>query len=798
MRRLWIISVLLLASCSVTRRLPEGTFLLTKVHIDADKTPPRKERIDAAQLNKYVRQSPNKRLLGTNFYVWVYQHANPEKNNWWNRLKRRIGQEPVLLDMALTEQSRQNLKSYLDYKGYYRSQATFEVDTVRRPRKARVTYHTVQGEPYRVRNIDYEFRDQFLEQLILPDTNKRLIRRGKIFDMSVLDEERKRIVEQLRDRGYYDFAVTNVSYIADTLPGDRQVDLTMVIKQHLAGNDENGDPIWENNAVFQIDTVTVFPGYDPTMAVVSGYREPLDTTYYMGLNVVYPRRLGRPHVRPAVLRKMIPLQPNLDYDARTVRRTYDQLMGIGYFRSANIRFTIKPDSIASNDVMFVGDGMRGTGDFTPVSTHQRVMRCDIHGIPALRQGYKIELEGSYTSAFWGLRTTVGYQNRNVFRGAESFDAAVTLGYEYYTRAQSRRHATEIGVTMGLSFPRFLVPFRIRRPWQIQQARTRLEFGINFQNRPNYDRNLSSVSWGYSWNDHKYSSFTFRPVDINVIDVRWIDEDFRNGLRNEYLRQSYESQLVPGLSFGYVFNNQRRTPGGSATMIRANFETAGNLVHGLAHAFWKPAPDATERYYNIFGLRYSQYVRADVSASRKVMLGEVTALAFRLYGGYSVGYGNANSVPFDRQFYAGGANSMRGWSPRTLGPGGTPRPVDEKGKPIEDIFPSQTGDMKLEANIEFRFPIWKMLHGGVFLDAGNVWFADAASAPVPEAVFHPGTFIGQTALNTGIGLRLDVKFVVIRLDWGIQLHNPNRSAGDRWFHSFAWRDTALNFGVGYPF
>ncbi len=198
------------------------------------------------------------------------------------------------------------------------------------------------------------------------------------------------------------------------------------------------------------------------------------------------------------------------------------------------------------------------------------------------------------------------------------------------------------------------------------------------------------------------------------------------------------------------------------------------------------------------MRYSQYVRADVSASRKVMLGEVTALAFRLYGGYSVGYGNANSVPFDRQFYAGGANSMRGWSPRTLGPGGTPRPVDEKGKPIEDIFPSQTGDMKLEANIEFRFPIWKMLHGGVFLDAGNVWFADAASAPVPEAVFHPGTFIGQTALNTGIGLRLDVKFVVIRLDWGIQLHNPNRSAGDRWFHSFAWRDTALNFGVGYPF
>ena len=386
---------------------------------------------------------------------------------------------------------------------------------------------------------------------------------------------------------------------------------------------------------------------------------------------------------------------------------------------------------------------------------------------------------------------MGYQNRNIFRGAESFDVSFSVGYEYMkTPNASKRNAIEFGVNMGLQFPRFLLPFRMQRWQSIQMPRTRLEFGINFQDRPYYRRTLSSVAWGYSWSDLKYSSYSLRPIDINVIDMGYVNkEDFLDRLQNEYLKRSYESQFISGLSFSYVYNNQRKHLGGNATLLRFNYEMAGNLLDGLMHLFSRPA--AGKDYYEVFGLQYSQYFRADLSVSRKIMLGEVTALVGRLYGGYGMAYGNSTSIPFDRLFYAGGANSMRGWAPRMLGPGAVPEPEDA-------VFPTQLGDMKLEANLELRFPIWGMFHGATFVDVGNIWFADRHSAPSPAAVFHFDSFYRQLGFDAGIGLRLDIKFAVLRLDWGIQIHNPNAPAGQRWIHNFKWKNTALNFGVGYPF
>ena len=202
----------LCSACSVTRKIPEGQYLLQKVTIESDKSTPRKERITAADLEKYVRQTPNKRFLGTNFYVWLYEQANPGKQNWWNNWKRKIGQEPVLLDMSLTERSAQNLKVYMDTRGFFSSQATFEVDTTSRRRRAKVVYRTRQGEPYRIDSISYDFQDKFLEQIILPDTANTLIRPGRVFDIAVLDRERERVTAFLKERGYYNFTVNNIDY----------------------------------------------------------------------------------------------------------------------------------------------------------------------------------------------------------------------------------------------------------------------------------------------------------------------------------------------------------------------------------------------------------------------------------------------------------------------------------------------------------------------------------------------------------------------------------------------------------
>ena len=781
---------LLGSACSVTRNLPEGEYLLRKIRIEDDKSTPRKERIRAYELEKYVRQSPNKRFLGTNFYVWLYEHADPEKENRWNDWKRKVGEAPVLLDMSLTQKSAQNLKVYMDSRGFFSSEATFEVDTVSRRKRATVTFHTRQGKPFRIDSISYEFKDRFLEQLVLPDTVNSLLHRGDVFNIAVLDAERERITSYLKERGYYNFSVNNIFYEADTLGGNDRVDLQLVVKQYLAGYDDRGRAIMDNNMVYRIDEINIFPDYDPA-AVQNDptWRSRLDTAYYRGLNVVYERK---PDLRPSVLRRAVPLYPNYVYNSSRVDRTYNNLMSLGYFKSARISFEeLPPPADSTNLVSFIG----ATADSTQtLYTREGYLKCNIFCIPTLRQSVKVDLEGSTTSTFYGLKATVGYQNRNIFRGAESFDLSFTAGYEFMKAPDAKKkRATEFGVTTGLTFPRFLLPWHVGRPHSVNQPRTKIELSVNFQDRPYYNRTLSSAGIDYMWTNNRYSTFSLRPIDINVIDVENLDESFLtvNGelTANRYLLESFRTQFVGGLSFGYSFNNQRKNFGGNATNVRFNFETAGNLIDAVEHLFFAPA--SGKDYYTIFGIQYSQYFRTDLSLSRKIMLGDATALVGHLYGGVAMAYGNSSSVPFDRQFYSGGSNGMRGWAPRTLGQGSVPDP--------DSVFPIQTGDVKLEANLELRFPIWGIVQGATFLDLGNIWYIRRnPSEYSDDAVFFFNNFYKQLGFNTGFGLRFDIKFAVLRLDWGLQLHNPNNPVGERWIHNFKWKNMALNFGVGYPF
>lgn len=782
---LLLATVLLGTACSVTRRLPAGSYLLHKVRIVADDSVARRERIPASELEKYVRQTPNKRLLGTDFYVWLYQRADSSKHNKWNDWKRRLGEAPVLLDMELTRRSLQNLKVYMDTRGFFSSRAEFEVDTLSRRRRATVTYRTRQGRPYRIDTLSYEFRDRFLEPILLADTANTLLHPGDIFDIARLDSERERITAYLRARGYYDFSVSNVRFSADTLASDYGVGLKVIVDQHLDGYDIHGEPVLENNRVYRIGQINILPDYDPaTMRSDSLFVARLDTTYYRGLNIVHE---GRPSLRPRILRGAVPLYPNYVYDADLVNRTYTDLMALGYFKSARISFHEQPrQADSTNLVSYIGQGADSTGTRL---TREGYLACNILCTPTLRQSFKVDLEGSTTSSFYGLKATVGYQNRNIFRGAESFDASFTAGYEFMkSRDARKRRATEFGVTTGLTFPRFLLPWR-QTTRSVNQPKTKLELSVNFQDRPYYRRTLSSAGLTYQWSNSRYSTFSLRPVDINVVDVSYLDPDFLKDTENLYLVNSYKTQFISGLSFSYGYNNQLKQMGRNATVIRFNAETAGNLVDGLEHLFSRPK--AGEDYYTIFGIRYSQYFRTDLSLSRKIMLGEKTALAGRLYGGVAMAYGNSTSVPFDRLFYAGGGNSMRGWAPRTLGPGSVLRP--------DTSFPTQLGDIKLEANLEFRFPVWGIVQAATFFDAGNIWFLRRNTEEyADEAVFYARDFYKQLGFNTGLGIRIDIKLVILRLDWGIQLHDPNRPHGERWIHDFRWKNTALNFGVGYPF
>jgi hypothetical protein len=279
----------------------------------------------------------------------------------------------------------------------------------------------------------------------------------------------------------------------------------------------------------------------------------------------------------------------------------------------------------------------------------------------------------------------------------------------------------------------------------------------------------------------------------------VDGEFLQGIKNRYLWSSYQSQLVPAISGSWVYSNASRSGAGNSLTLRLSIEMAGNLTYLLSSMLSEKRPqtfdsgnpeEVTWSAYEIFNIPFSQYFRTEASISRLISLGDRTALVYRFLAGIGVAYGNAKSMPYDRLFYVGGSNSMRGWPVRRLGPG--------DNRPDGEFDAMRVGNMRLEANLEMRFPLWNALRGAVFFDTGNIWNALIKGGTEEDGIFRFDTFIPQLGLNTGIGLRYDLGIAVIRLDWGIRLHDPGLPAGERWLHSFKFSNTALNFGIGYPF
>ena len=797
-----VLGGIVMSSCSVTRRMTDDEYLLTRNRIDItyEDNLPRSERANKEEISEYIRQRPNKRLFGIPFFLHLYNLSPRDKQNW----TKRAGEEPVVYDPAQTERTIDALSIYMRGHGFFDSSVEAIADTLRN-RKIQMEYRINAGQPARIGTIGYDFQDAFVEPIIREDSSATLIHTGNVFDVDRLQEERQRITTSLKNQGFYNFSVNNIGFSADTVTTPGTVNLVMRVRQRAAGFDERERPVMENNTVYRIRNIYVQPDYTAS----TGLSEPttllpLDTLEYRGVNILYHRTLD---IRPDVLMRAINLYPNDIYNAREVNRAYDNLMKLNCFRTASIVFTELPDSL-SGLITFIGDES-DSGNYT----QERYLDCTIQCTPGLRQSYSIDLEGTSTSTYYGLLTTLGYQNRNLLKGAESIDFSITAGYEFM-RVPGRKNSIELGGTVGVNFPRFITPVRVDRYNRLQNVRTRVELSVNYQDRPFYRRTLTSANWGYSWSNNRYSSFSLRPIDISVINMGDLDTTssfYQKVLaKNRYLLESFKSQMIAGISGSYTYNNSTKNPNGNTFRLRLNAETNGNLLNTVVPWFsdkYTSTDEETgeqESYYRLFGIRYAQYVRGDLDMSYKFALGLKTAVAARFYIGAGHTYGNSNSMPYERQFYAGGPNSMRGWQVRTLGPGSTlgdEYDTDEStGETTSDVtYPSRVGNFKLEANLEFRFPVYKFLNGAAFLDMGNIWMIGSRQEGVePESYFRFNRFYDQLGLNTGLGARFDFGFFLFRVDWGIRLHNPNKPVGEKWMSGFTLRQTAFSFSVGYPF
>lgn len=771
----------ILSSCSTTRRLQPDQYLLVRneVEIVAPEALPRSERIDRSELSEYIRQRPNKRIFGLPVYLWIYNLSKPEKQNW----TKRIGEAPVVYDPLQARQSINSISNYLWARGFVNNSVDWRADTL--GRKVRVRYDALLRTPYRLGEVTWAFQDAFLEPIVRQDSARTLLHTGDIFDADVIQQERDRIAKSLKNQGYFNFSFNNITPVADSVSHPGTIDLRMVVRQRQAGTDAAGEPVWENNTVYRIRDIYVESDYDPDLAFRDpGYAERLDTLEERGIRFLYR---GSQNIRPDVLIQAINLYPNDLYDVEQVNRAYDNLTRLNYFRSVNILFTEAADTTAGLISFVGGDGASGN------LTREGYLTCHIRCTAGDKMGVTANVEGTGTSSYYGILSTVGYQNRNVLRGVEMLDFSVTVGYEFM-RVKGRKNSLELGGSVGMTFPRFVAPLRIDRYHRMNQVKTRVELSVNSQNRPFYDRFLTSASFGYSWTNNRYGSFSLRPIDITVVKMNRLDDGFFTEIQNEYLRRSYISQLIAGISGSYIYNTQLKGDARNTRntfRLRVNAETNGNLLH-LASPLIGLKKEGQE-HYTLFGIQYAQYARSDLDMSYHMPTGAKTSVATRFFIGAALPYGNSTEIPFERLFYAGGPNSMRGWQARTLGPGNASFDADTLRYPI------QQGNFRLEANLEYRFPVYRVLQGAVFVDVGNVWRIGGRSEGVPpETRFRFDRFYKQLGVSGGLGARFDFNFFIFRVDWGLQLHNPNRMAGDRWIRHLTLRQSAFSFNVGLPF
>lgn len=784
-----------LSSCSPTRKLAEDEYLLVKNSV---KIAERKHSIDTDELSGLIRQKPNRRILGFfRFHLQVHNLVNEEKvarraleleakNDRRNarRLakgkdpkdRRRsfgewlmdIGEEPTILDTGITENSREQLEIYMRSKGYFRALVTDT--TVYKKKKAKVVYNIEPGLPYRVRRLVYDIPDLDLRRWILPLSERaRIIKSGEPYDTDVLQSERERITRSMRSNGYYAFTDDMVRVEADSSVGNRAVDLRLYLKSDTSGL--AGQAVKKAYQEYRIGKVYIHTNYDPKAESALD----TDTMIYNGYHLIYKKKFKH---RPEVLLSKVFLRTGEIYRIRRAELTYQQLSGLRAFRYINITYQERTDD----------EGYHLLDTYIQLS-------------PALRQNYAFELEGTNSAGNLGINGSFRYQNKNISRGAEILEFRLTAGLESQVITQGVDNQNigglpfntmEIGPEINLQFPKFLVPFKWKKLSEYANPKSRISVSYNYQQRPDYTRSILNTSFGYSWRENQFKYHELNPFEVNFVNIYNQDPDFLRrieGLDDQLLQNSFRPHATTTTNYQFLYNNQRINKLQDFSYLKVKLESSGNVLRGIMAA--SNAKKDTLGNYRILGVPFAQYLKYDIDFRRYVIFNERSELVLRVQHGLGYPLLNLGVLPFESSFFGGGANGIRGWSARSLGPGSL---AESDSVSLIDQF----GDMKIEFNVEYRFDIYRWFEGAVFVDAGNIWLVKR-DAGRPGGLFEFKDFLTEFAVAGGLGLRLDFSFFVIRLDTGIKLHNPAKPKGDRWIRSLSESDIInFNLGIGYPF
>lgn len=766
---------LLFAACSTTKVIPQGESRLKENNIKILNS----KSYQVSGLEPYIKQKPNTYfILGWNPFLNIYNWSNG-KDKGWDRFVKKIGQEPVIFDPELVDATRENLSNHLEYQGYYNSKVTDEVVTEKK--KTTVNYNILLGNRYTIDSISFDIEDKGIDSLFRQDSLYRLIEKGVYLSEEYLNSQSEEIASHLRDRGYFGFSKNYLFFSADTIAGNGYADLDVSIRNYTR-NEKPDDS--RKHEVFHFGKVSMealrkpsnplvyrFEGDSAVAIPAMNLYTPTDSMMYR--NILFRYR-NEPLLRKRVLARMNYIHPDSLYNEQNVSDTYTRLTNLKLFSSVNIQM----NQVDSNTV-----------------------DCNMRLTASELQGYKLGLETSINSTgLFGISPSISYYHKNLFRGAELF--SVNLMGDFQFAFNSDKKATEFGISTSLSTPNFLLlPDRIFNSTNI--PRTEFTVSYNYQERPEYTRNIISGSYSYVWSRRDKFFYKVTPLQVGIVKLYNMKPDFYESLKDPFLINSYQDHFDMGLGTSFYYTTDASPkPAHNYFYLRWQNDLSGNLLSLFNSAMKKNANG--ERL--IWNSPYSQYYRTEMSAVYTWRLGkqENHSVAARFLAGVGVGYGNSVTLPFEKRFWAGGAYSLRAWQARTVGPGYAQ---------MDTTFtiPNQTGDVRLEANIEYRFPLFWNFEGAFFIDAGNVWnmkrsisgkenegedeiYTDTSE----DGMFKFSNFYRHLAADWGVGIRLDLDFVLLRLDMGIKLYDP---AEKDWIgpRSFLKKGNyGVQFGVGYPF
>lgn len=771
---LLLLTVFLLPSCSLKRHVPQGEYIVWKNKVIIDST---QSDVSKSSLSDYISLKPRKSFISINFKPWAYYISQDKTDRkFWKWVNESIGQEPTYYDESGVDYSTRQMEKYLNHVGHFNSKVTSSLEKKRF--KAFVTYNVKLAKPYTINAFDFDISDTTIARFLKRIESDYPLKEGDIYDEYKLNKIRDQITEYLRNRGYYFFNRDYISYEVDSNFHNN----TLSVKMKIANEENRETGVTAPHRRYTINSINICPDYSILhFGSAPTYR---DTIFTKTGRRIQPNQLnffyyGKPKIKPETFSQAIQIQAGRPYSLQRVTQTYNALNNFKAFGNVNIAF----DTVANDSL--------------------NLLDCRITMQPVDRHAYTLQFEGTRAESDLGIKGGLSYTNKNLFRGAEVFQLSLRGGVETQHKIdfdtldfidnsannnESTFNTKEFSLTGSITFPKFLSPFPLRNFVREYQPKTILTLGYNHQERYYYTRHIIQAAFSYDWKSSYRFLHSLTPIYLNTVkitDPTFLFQYFVLSDPSQRRRDQYTDHLLFGPRYSFTYNTQNLNRETSFVYLRVGFESSGNLISLFNNT---RLINIEDNHHELFGIRYAQFIRTDIDFRQHLKLNDNSWLVFREFIGLGLPYGNSTDMPFERSFYAGGTNGMRGWRFRSLGPGAY-RPS------ANDI--EQIGDMQLELNAEYRFTIYNQLKGAAFADAGNIWTYRPSEA-LPEGNFRFDTFYKQLAMDVGFGLRFDIKFIVVRADLALALLYPYKDETGNRFLLDSRNNWNLNIGLGYPF